>query len=152
MSRKIFLLLIVSFSFRFGFSQEYKGSVIRVIDGDTFVFQTEEGSLIVRMHGIDAPERKQPFAAESADFLKQYLNREASVQISGTDRYGRSIGVLYVNKQDINLLSVRQGFAWQYKQYSSDKKYLVAEKLARKRKRGLWAVPDPLPPWEWRKK
>jgi endonuclease YncB( thermonuclease family) len=59
---------------------------------------------------------------------------------------------LYVNKQDINLLSVRQGFAWQYKQYSSDKKYLVAEKLARKRKRGLWAVPDPLPPWEWRKK
>jgi len=40
-----------------GFPQTYSGSVIRVIEGDTFVFQTKEGSLTVRMFGTDAPER-----------------------------------------------------------------------------------------------
>ncbi|NLO02072.1 MAG: nuclease [Bacteroidales bacterium] len=135
-----------------GYSQQYSGTVIRVIDGDTFVFQTEEGSVVVRMEGTDAPERDQPFAGESTDFLKQYLNRKAVLRVSGTDRYGRTIGTLHVNKRDINLLSVKKGFAWHYKQYSSDKKYSAAEEYARKRKKGLWSIPDPVPPWKWRKK
>jgi endonuclease YncB( thermonuclease family) len=45
-----------------GYSQTNNGTIIRVIDGDTYVFQTQEGSFIVRMFGIDAPERDQPFA------------------------------------------------------------------------------------------
>jgi endonuclease YncB( thermonuclease family) len=82
-----------------GYSQSYNGSIIRVIDGDTYVFQTEEGSFIVRMQGTDAPERDQPFSKESADFLKQYLNKDAVTKINGTDRYRRSLGTLYVDGQ-----------------------------------------------------
>ena len=50
------------------FSQEYTGTILRVIDGDTFVFQTNEGSLTVRMFGIDAPEKSQAFGQESKTF------------------------------------------------------------------------------------
>jgi endonuclease YncB( thermonuclease family) len=61
-----------------GYSQTCKGTIVRVIDGDTFVFQTTDGSFTIRMFGTDAPERDQPFSKESADFLKQHLNKEAN--------------------------------------------------------------------------
>lgn len=133
-------------------SQSYNGTIIRVIDGDTYVFQTLEGSFTVRMYGTDAPERDQPFSKESADFLKQYLNKDAIVKINGTERYGRRLGILFVNDQDINLLSITGGYAWHFKRYSSDKDYALAEEFAWKNRLGLLGLPNPVPPWNWRKK
>lgn len=133
-----------------GFSQQYTGSIIRVIDGDTFVFQTIEGSLIIRMYGIDAPERDQPYSKESADFMKQYLNKEAIIKASGVDRYGRTLGILFIKNQDINLMSIKYGCSWHYKQYSKDIQYAQTEKYAKKNKVGLWTLQNPVPPWEWR--
>jgi endonuclease YncB( thermonuclease family) len=94
-------LFCLFFLFASGYSQEFKGTIIRVIDGDTYVFQTEEGSFTVRMYGTDAPERDQPFSIESADFLKRYLNKDATFKSNGTDRYKRRLGTLYVDGQDI---------------------------------------------------
>jgi len=135
----------------FGYSQSYNGTVIRVIDGDTFVFQTEEGSLTIRMYSTDAPERDQPYAKESADFLRQYLNKEATLKANGVDSYTRTLGILYINNQDINLLSIKNGCAWHFKRYSSDKQYANAEEYARKNKIGLWSLLNTIPPWDWRK-
>lgn len=134
----------------FGYSQSYNGTIIRIIDGDTFVFQTEEGSLKVRMFGTDAPERDQPYSKESADFLKQYLNKDATLKTRGVDRYSRTLGVLYIDGQDINLLSIKKGISWHFKRYSSDIQYAQAEEYARNSKTGLWALQNPIPPWEWR--
>lgn len=116
------------------FSQTYNGTIIRVIDGDTFVFQTEDGSLTVRMFGTDASERDQPYSKESADFLKQYLNKDAAFKSNGIDRYRRSLGTLYVDGQDISQLSIKNGCAWHFKRYSSDIQYADAEDYARKNK------------------
>lgn len=135
-----------------GFAQQYNGSIIRVIDGDTFVFQTEDGSLKVRMFGTDAPERDQPYSKESADFVKEYLYKEATLKANGVDRYGRTLAVLFIDGQDINLLTIKNGCAWHFKRYTSNQQYAVAEKFARKKKIGIWALPNPVPPWEWRAK
>jgi micrococcal nuclease len=143
----IFWLLIINV---IGFSQSYNGSIVRVIDGDNFVFQTGEGLFTVRMQGTDAPENNQPYSKESADFLKQYLNKDAITKINGTDRYRRRLGTLDVDGQDINLLSIKNGCAWHFKRYSSDKQYASAEEHARKNKLGLWGLPNPIPPWNWR--
>jgi endonuclease YncB( thermonuclease family) len=75
------------------------------------------------MYGTDAPERDQPFSKESADFLKQYLNKDAVTKINGTDRYKRRLGTLYVDGQDINLLTIKNGCAWHFKRYSSNLEY-----------------------------
>jgi endonuclease YncB( thermonuclease family) len=135
-----------------GYSQTYNGTVIRVIDGDTYVFQTEDGSFIVRMQGIDAPERDQPFSKESAEFLSKYLDKEAITKVNGTDRYGRRLGFLFIAGQDINLLSIEGGYSWHSKRYSSDQQYANAEDYARKNKSGLWKLDNPVPPWNWRQK
>jgi endonuclease YncB( thermonuclease family) len=150
--KKYYLIICLLTIYISGYSQLYTGTIIRVIDGDTFAFQTAEGSLVIRMYGIDAPERDQTYSKESSDFLKQYLNKEAIIKASGVDRYGRTLGILYINNQDINLLLIKRGCAWHFKRYSSDQQYADAESYARKNKIGLWKVDNPIPPWEWRKK
>ena len=86
------------------------------------------------MFGTDAPERDQPYSKESADFLKQYLNKDATLKANGVDRYGRTLGVLYTDNQDINLLTIKNGCAWHFKRYSNDEQYAAAEEYARKKK------------------
>jgi hypothetical protein len=97
----IFYLIFVGIP---GYSQEYDGTIIRVIDGDTYVFLTAKGSFTVRMYGIDAPERDQPFSRESFEFLSKYLNKDAVTKVNGTDKEERSVGTLLVSGRDINLL------------------------------------------------
>ncbi len=53
----------------------------------------------------------------------------------------------------LNRELVTAGFAWWYRRYAPDNeplKQLEAE--ARQAKRGLWADPHPVPPWQWRVK
>ena len=87
-------LFCLFFLFASGYSQDFNGTIIRIIDGDTFVFQIADGSFTIRMYGTDAPERDQPFSKESADFLKQYLNKDATFKSNGTDGYKRRLGAL----------------------------------------------------------
>jgi endonuclease YncB( thermonuclease family) len=75
------------------------GMVLRIIDGDTFVFQTEEGSLKVRMDGIDAPEKDHAFGLKAKEFLTSYLYKNGKLQYKGVDTYGRTLGVLFVMGQ-----------------------------------------------------
>jgi len=129
-----------------GYSQTYNGTIIQVIDGDTCVFQTEDGSFIVRMQGIDAPERDQPYSEASTEFISNYLNKEVVTKINVTDWYGRRLGTLIVNSLNINLLSIKSGYSWHYKQYSKDQQYAKAEEYSRTNIIVLWDLLDPVPP------
>ena len=72
---------------------------------------------------------------------------------SGTDRYGRTIGTVFVGEKNVNLMLVEAGYAWHYVQFAKDKKeYADAEASAKKARRGLWAdTAPPVPPWDYRK-
>jgi micrococcal nuclease len=134
------------------FSQKIEGKIIRILNGDTFIFLAGADLYTVRMLGIDAPERDQPFSREATQFLSKYLNKDAIAELNGTDRDDRSVGILYVNGKDINLLSIRGGYSWHNKRYSADKKYAEAEKYAQKNKLNIWSMPKPIPPWVWRQR
>jgi endonuclease YncB( thermonuclease family) len=130
----------------------YSGKILSVTDGDTFVMQMKEGNIRVRLEGIDAPENKQPFSHESKAFLEKYLHKECRLQKTGVDRFGRTLGVLWVNGVNINLLMVKEGYAWHFKKYSKDGFLAEAEADARKNRKGLWKEQNPIAPWDWRKK
>lgn len=121
--------------------------VTKVTDGDTI----EAGGRTIRLQGIDAPERDQPHGNEATAALASLiLHRRVRLETRGTDRYGRLIAVVYRNGENINRQLVRQGHAWEYDRYSDDVLLGVYEKQARDANRGLWARPDPIPPWDWR--
>ena len=53
----------------------------------------------------------------------------------------------------VNHELVKDGWCWWYRKYAPGNAEL--EKLeteARESRKGLWAEPHPVPPWEWRKR
>ncbi len=132
--------------------QALTGKVVSIADGDTLTVL--DGANIqhkVRLAGIDAPERGQPFGTKARDRLAE-LTAGKTVAVNGSkrDRYGRTLGRVEVEGTDVNRQMVLDGMAWHYTHYSDDRRLAEAEAAARAAKRGLWADAAPVPPWEWR--
>lgn len=134
------------------------GKVVGVSDGDTItVLDTNRQSHKVRLIGIDAPEKAQPFGQVSKKSLSDLVfNKTVDVQWDKRDRYQRILGKVFFNGQDICLEQIKRGMAWHYKQYQRDQTsqdradYAVAEKNARQTKIGLWIDTAPLEPSQFR--
>lgn len=134
------------------------GRVVGVSDGDTVTVLTAENRQFkIRLSGIDAPEKKQPFGARAKETLSRHLFGQAvTVEWTKTDRYGRIVGKIEVDGFDANLEQIREGSAWVYTQYlrelpvEDQRLYLEAERQAKSERRGLWRDNDPEPPWQWR--
>ncbi len=133
--------------------------VIKVSSGDTVhVLDQSSSRHKIRLGGIDAPEKKQAFGNKSTKNLSRLIaGINVEVEYNKRDRYGRIIGKLIKDGQDINLLQIKHGYAWHYKHYQKDQSkldrvlYSSAENEARKKTIGLWSVPA-VPPWEYRRK
>lgn len=132
-------------------AQTVIGKVIGIADGDTLTILTEGRQQVkVRLDGIDAPEDGQEFSAASKRALSALVaGKTVTLQVSGTDRYQRTLGTVIADGQNVNLVMVRAGFAWHFVRYSDDPDLAAAEKAARAERRGLW-VGKPISPWEFR--
>ena len=138
---------------------EIQGTVVAVSDGDTITVLTPaKKQHKVRLLGIDAPEKEQPFGRKSKFSLSDmvYL-KEVTVQTDKQDRYKRDLGKVMLGDKDINLEQIKAGMAWHYKLYQRDqtpedrKAYAEAEAAAKAKKTGLWSDKQAVPPWEFRR-
>jgi endonuclease YncB( thermonuclease family) len=134
---------------------DVSGRIVGISDGDTVTLLTAEKRQIrVRLHGIDAPERKQPWGEKAKQALSDLcFGKEATAAYVDTDRYGRMVARIKVDGVDVNAEMVRQGAAWVYRKYTDDPHLLALEDEARSASRGLWSLPPSgrVPPWEWRR-
>ena len=131
------------------------GKVVGVHDGDTLTLLVAGNQQRkVRLGEIDTPELAQPYGSKAKQALSDLVfGREARVVVQDIDRYGRTVGRVYVGAVDVNAELVKQGAAWVYRQYLRDQSLLPLEAQAQAAKAGLWALqPDQrLPPWDWRR-
>jgi len=133
---------------------------VGVDDGDSFVARKHDGAKIrVRIAGIDAPEKSQPWAAIARQRLRALLvGREVRIQPLKTDPWGRYVALVEVEGEDPALAMIEDGLAWHFARYDRDlppalrPRYALAEAQARERGLGLWQAPDPEPPWAFRKR
>lgn len=100
----------------------------------------------------------QAFGTRSRQNLAgMVFGKDVLVEWNKRDRDRRKVGVVLINGHDANLEQVRAGMAWWYRQYAREQTlddsrfYEQAEAEARAAKRGLWADPAPVPPWEFRR-
>jgi micrococcal nuclease len=97
----------------------------------------------VRLDGIDAPEQKQAYGTRAKQFMSDLVfGKNVEVLEKGPDRYGRTIGHIFVGGQDVSEAMVRAGFAWRYVEYAKDDHRLEL---------GLWSDLKAVPPWDFRK-
>lgn len=141
-----------------------------VSDGDTItVLDADHEQHKIRLSGIDAPEKKQPFGQRSKENLSRLVyGRDVMVEWKKRERYGRIVGKVMVAEPgcsqqdcpktiDAGHAQVASGLAWWYAHYAKEQwngdadRYAKAEQEAREKRLNLWSQPDPIPPWDWRK-
>jgi len=132
----------------------FTGPVVRVLEGDTFEVLHNDHPEHIRLNGIDCPEKGQPFGlfAEhtAADLV---FGKKVTLLTHGLDEYGRTRGdVILPDGMNLNQELVRRGLCWWYRKYAPGDRVLEGlENKAREARKGLWADPQSVPPWEWGK-
>ncbi len=135
-----------------------EGKVVGVADGDTItLLDSTNTQHKIRLSGIDAPEKKQPFGNRSKESLSYLVfAKTVTVETDKLDKYKRNVGKVLVNGVDANLEQVKRGMAWHYKAYEREqpaadrKAYSDEENEAKAARRGLWNDAEPVPPWVFR--
>lgn len=149
------LLVVFLASACISHADSIRGVVISVIDGDTITLlektPEQKRTYRIRLEGIDTPERGQNGYDGAKDYLEKLIWGETvTVTYGRHDRYGRILGEVWYGKTFVNEELVKAGWAWHYKRYSAGRKFASHEAAARSAKKGLWAQPNPVPPWEWK--
>jgi endonuclease YncB( thermonuclease family) len=125
-----------------------------IMDADT----VDAGTFKVRLNGIDAPETDQrcldaqgkvwSCGVEATAKLDAYSHsRPWSCELTGVDRYGRSLGTCLIDGEDVGRWLVRNGWALAFRRYSTV--YVPDEDYAREHQLGLWSGAF-IAPWDWR--
>ena len=134
------------------------GRVVGIADGDTLtLLDGANQQHRIRISGLDAPERNQPFGRRSKENLSRLaFGRSANADCSKQDRYQREVCTVFVDGLDVGLEQIRAGLAWWYRRYANEQPvaqrlaYEHAEAAARQQRTGLWRDAAPTPPWEYR--
>lgn len=129
------------------------GNVIGIQDGDTFDLLTDaKHTYRIRLAEVDAPESGQDFGGVSKQGLASLVfNRPVAASCPSTDCYGRQVCQVFVEALNVNLAQVQGGLAWSEPRYVKNPQIKVAQSEAQISKRGLWSMPAPVPPWEFRR-
>lgn len=157
---RLFATVAVAFISAGAQSAALVGKVVAIADGDTItVLNGTNTQHRIRLSGIDAPERGQDRWRASKEYLSnRVFSQQVTIEYDNTDRYGRLVGRVLRDGQDINLELLAVGGAWFYRRYAEElpvglrQSYPAAEEAAREERRGLWQGTAPVPPWEWRKR
>lgn len=131
---------------------ELDGEVDYVFDGDTLSLQQDDRQHRIRLAGIDAPERHQPFADDAREYLRQLCaGRRVHVVVLGTDRFDRILGDVYCEGVWVNGQLVGAGYAWNWSRGHRADELQALQQQARQQQLGLWASDTPVEPWKFRR-
>lgn len=147
------IILFLAFS-AFQNNQIIQGKVINVQDGDSITLLLDnQVQLKVRLEGIDCPERNQDFGTKAKQFTSDLaFSKNVTVHKSGVDRYGRTLGyVMLPDNTNLNEELLKAGLAWHFVKYNSSQRLSQLESEAKSLKIGLWQMPNPIAPWDFRK-
>ena len=117
------------------------GVVTHVVDGDTVWVQTAGSGkpLKVRLQGIDAPEICQAGGVQAQDALKrQVLGQSVTLTSRAHDDYGRTVGTLHFQGQDVSRWLVANGHAWVYSYRHKKAPYADEFAQAQAARRGIF--------------
>lgn len=148
-----FVVLVSCFQKSSDFSLEENGDykVTRIVDGDTYVVEDENGiKEKIRLIGVNTPETKhpkkgvEPFGPEATAFAMKYLNKKV-VQLKfekdKKDRYNRILAHVFINDIHFNKMLIDSGFGTTmfFKPNEKFKRvFTESQEVAKSKGLGLW--------------
>lgn len=127
------------------------GRAVGIQDGDTLTILVGRQATKVRIAEIDTPERQQAFGQRAREALAYLCHgQSATFDSSAKDDYGRTVSRVSCAGTDVSAYMVSNGLAWVYPRYASGPRLFELQDAARAQRRGLWADPNPIPPWDFR--
>lgn len=131
--------------------------VVAVADGDTITVEPVDGGerVRVRLHGIDAPERKQPLGEAARKLVvATVLYQRVIVEEKSRDRYGRTVAIVWLDTgKSLQAILITAGLAWIWPRYCQNcQDWEELQLKAKQANVGLWSELFPIPPWEWRQR
>lgn len=136
-------------------AQGYLAEVTHVHDGDSLWVQPQDGGRRqrLRLEGVDAPEICQTGGKDARDRLAaMVLRRQVRVEVTGQDRYRRTLARVWLGPDDVQSRLVGEGWAWSYRVRGEAGRYDREEAAARRQGRGLFADPQAEPPGSFRRR
>jgi len=104
------------------------GTVTHVRDGDTI----EVDGVPIRLNGLSAPERGEPFGKASSDYMRALvLGKALRCKLNGEKTYDRLVGTCFLDGSDISALIIRAGLARDCPRYSGGR-YAADERQAKR--------------------
>lgn len=141
-------------------SSRISGTVVAVADGDTItVLDASQRQHKIRFAFVDAPEKTQPYGQLAKQVLAgKVFRQQVSVDVLEQDKYGRNVGRVWLNGEDINFSQLLAGLAWHYQFFARKsqgrdefKRYEAGQQQAQQQRLGLWQAATPVPPWDYRR-
>ncbi len=89
--------------------------------------------------------------------MKNIANQQVTVVKIKSDKYGRSVGKVLLEGEDVNIKQVSRGLAWLCTDYikevaAEDRElYRAAESAANDAHKGLWQDELPVATWSYRR-
>src|SRR2546422_452931 len=109
---------------------DFSGRVVGVSDGDTIKVLHNGKAEKIRLHGIDCPEKGQPYGAKAKQFTSEMVfGREVVIRDYGLDnnRFKRTLGeIVLPDGRVVNEELLRAGLAWWYRKYVPNRVDLAA--------------------------
>jgi micrococcal nuclease len=147
-------LLLLFLIYPSGAFAGFVGPVVSVLDGDTIEVLHNTYPERVRLSGIDCPEKGQAFGSRAKQATSALVfGRDVILQTHGQDKHRRTLADVFLSDgTHVNHELVKEGWCWWYQKHAP--KDLVLQQLeqtAKEDKKGLWAEPNPVPPWLYRR-
>ena len=147
LKRGLLLCVFLSVFFPGLFFAEWQVRVIHVFDGDTLVISDNGRAKIMKLYGIDCPDKQQSFGLEAKGFTSALVAGKQVTVIPVEE--GRHIHAkVYVGDECLNERLLKAGYAWHDYRFSSDTVWAKMQQDARSAGEGLWSQENPSPPWK----
>ena len=153
--KKIFIVALVTglglFSSWAEAASEFSARVVTVHEGDRLQIYHAGKSQTVYLQDIDCPELKQPHGRRAQHVTEAYVGgREVLVRNLQRSKSGRTtVEIMLPGGRNLGHELLKEGLAWWRQFDSKDRSLGEIQGLVQAERKGLWADPNPVPPWKW---
>ena len=132
---------------------DFEGKVIGVLDGDTIDVLHEKKPERIWLLALIVLEKGQPFGQKAKQATSGLLfGKDVRIETHGRDKHRRTLGAVFQGEANINHALVKEGWCWWFSKFvPKDAVLQQFEQEAKEAKKGLWADPNPTPPWLYRR-